>query len=121
MDADLDTLCTAVYCTADDLLPSHPPNARRLVTLCVPQAIMGIPSDRRFLALAKRQLRALFPHRPGQSGDHRRRRWLAGTSAWRMGVFATAQPGILRIHCCSRAPPRWSAPAQQRDGQTLGA
>ena len=24
MDADLDTLCIAVYCTADDLLPDRP-------------------------------------------------------------------------------------------------
>ena len=50
MDADLDTLCTVVYCTADDLLPEARPNARRqvtdaeLVTLCVAQAIMGVPS-----------------------------------------------------------------------------
>jgi len=41
MDADLDTLCTVVYCTADDLLPEARANARRritdaeLVTLCV--------------------------------------------------------------------------------------
>jgi hypothetical protein len=51
MDADLDTLCTVVYCTADDLLPVRPGNARRMVTdaevvtLCVAQAIMGIPSQ----------------------------------------------------------------------------
>ncbi len=100
MDADLDTLCIAVYCTADDLLPSRPANARRpvtdavLVTLCVAQAIMGIPSDRRFLALAQRQLRALFPHRPGQSGYHKRRRRLAKTIEWLMGVFAKRSPGF---------------------------
>ena len=46
MYADLDTLCIAVYCTADDLLPTRRANARRLVsdaelvTLCVAQAIM---------------------------------------------------------------------------------
>ncbi len=100
MDADLDTLCIAVYCTADDLLPSRPTNARRLVTdaelvtLCVAQAIMGIPSDRRFLALAERQLGHLFPHRPGQSGYHKRRRRLAGTIEWLMGVFAERSPGF---------------------------
>ena len=71
MDADLDTLCIAVYCTADDLLPSRPASARRIVsdaevvTLCVAQAIMGIPSDRCFLAVARRQLGHLFPRRPG--------------------------------------------------------
>jgi len=30
MDADLDTLCTVVYCTADDLLPRAAANARRV-------------------------------------------------------------------------------------------
>jgi hypothetical protein len=56
MDADLDLLLTAVYCTADDLLPERALNARRIVTdaevitLCIAQAIMGIPSDPRFLA-----------------------------------------------------------------------
>ena len=32
MDADLDTLCIAVYCTADDLLPVARANARRVVS-----------------------------------------------------------------------------------------
>ena len=70
MDADLDTLCTVVYCTADDLLPEPPGNARRMVTdaevvtLCVAQAIMGIPSDRRFLKVARKRLAHLFPADP---------------------------------------------------------
>lgn len=99
MYADLDTLCIAVYCTADDLLPERAANARRLVsdaelvTLCVAQAIMGIPSDRRFLALARRQLGHLFPRRPGQSGYHKRRRALAQTIEWLIGVFADKSPG----------------------------
>ena len=60
MHADLDTLCTVVYCTAADLLPAARKNARRritdaeVVTLCVAQAIMGIPSDRLFLRTARR-------------------------------------------------------------------
>lgn len=100
MDADLDALCIAVYCTADDLLPSAPANARRLVTdaevvtLCVAQAIMGIPSDRRFLAVARRQLGHLFPRRPGQAGYPKRRRALAETIEWLIGVFAAASPGF---------------------------
>lgn len=49
---------------------------------------MGIPSDRRFLAVARRQLGHLFPRRPGQSGYHKRRRALAETIEWLMGVFA---------------------------------
>jgi len=99
MDADLDTLCTVIYCTADDLLPSPRRNARRritdaeLVTLCVAQAIMGIPSDRRFLAAARRQLGHLFPVLPSQSGYHKRRRRLSGAIEWLMGVFAAQSPG----------------------------
>jgi Transposase DDE domain len=99
MDADLDTLLTAVYCTADDLLPEKPGNARRRVTdaevvsLCVAQAIMGIPSDRRFLAVAGKRLRGLFPELPKQPGFHKRRRRLKDTIEWLIGVFAADSPG----------------------------
>ena len=99
MDADLDTLCIAVYCTADDLLPEPAANARRMVTdaevvtLCVAQAIMGIPSDRRFLRVARKRLCHLFPALPAQSGYHKRRRRLADTIEWLMGVFASRSPG----------------------------
>jgi Transposase DDE domain len=99
MHADLDTLCTVVYCTADDLLPEKPGNARRRVTdaevatLCVAQAIMGIPSDRRFLAVAGKRLADLFPELPQQPGFHKRRARLAETIEWLIGVFATQSPG----------------------------
>ena len=58
MDANLDLLLTIVYCLTDDFLPQRPGNARRritdaeIITLCVAQAIMGIPSDPRFVAVA---------------------------------------------------------------------
>lgn len=100
MDADLDTLCIAVFCTADDLLPEKPGNARRrvtdaeVVTLCVAQAIMGIPSDRRFLAVAAKRLDHLFPELPKQPGFHKRRRRLASTIEWLIGVFAADSPGF---------------------------
>jgi hypothetical protein len=99
MHADLDTLCTVVYCTADDLLPEKPGNARRRVTdaevatLCVAQAIMGIPSDRRFLAVARKRLDHLFPELPKQPGFHKRRARLAETIEWLIGVFAAQSPG----------------------------
>ena len=99
MHADLDTLCTTVYCTADDRLPTRPGNARRRVTdaevatLCVAQAIMGIPSDRRFLAVARRRLRHLFPELPAQPGFHKRRARLGETIEWLIGVFAAESPG----------------------------
>lgn len=100
MHADLDTLCTVVYCTADDLLPEKSRNARRRVTdaevatLCVAQAIMGIPSDRRFLAVARKRLRSLFPELPQQPGFHKRRARLAETIEWLIGVFAAESPGF---------------------------
>ena len=99
MDADLDTLCISVFCTADDLLPERAGNARRsvtdaeVVTLCVAQAIMGIPSDRRFLAVARKRLAHLFPQLPAQPGYFKRRRRLAETIEWLLGVFASQSPG----------------------------
>jgi len=100
MHADLDTLCTVVYCTADDLLPEKPGNARRRVTdaevatLCVAQAIMGIPSDRRFLAVARKRLHHLFPELPKQPGFHKRRARLGEAIEWLTGVFAASSPGF---------------------------
>jgi len=100
MDADLDLLCTAVYCTADDLLPERRGNARRrvtdaeIVTLSVAQAIMGIPSDRRFLKVARKRLGHLFPVVPSQPAYFKRRRRLADQLEWLMGVFASRSPGF---------------------------
>lgn len=99
MLADLDLLLTAVFCTADDLLPEKAKNARRrvtdaeVVTLAVAQAIMGISSDDRFLRLARRALRDLFPQLPKQPGFHKRRARLADTIEWLIGVFASQSPG----------------------------
>jgi hypothetical protein len=100
MDADLDLLLIAVYVTADDLLPERAKNARRsvtdaeVVTLCVAQAIMGIPSDRRFLAVARKHLRHLFPTIPAQAGYFKRRRRLSETLEWLLEVFASQSPGF---------------------------
>ena len=83
MLADLDLLLIAVFCTTDDLLPDRAGNARRMitdaevVTLCVAQALLGVPSDRRFLALARRRLSHLFPRLPQQPGYFKRRLRLA--------------------------------------------
>jgi transposase len=99
MHADLDLLLITVYCTADDLLPERPRNARRrlsdaeVVTLCVAQVLMGIPGDRRFLRAARRQLGHLFPQLPSQDALHKRRARLAETIEWLIGVFAAQSPG----------------------------
>jgi hypothetical protein len=100
MDADLDLLLTTVFVTADDLLPDRQNNAARrvtdaeVVTLCVAQAIMGIPSDRRFLAVAGKRLGHLFPRLPKQPGYFKRRRRLVDALEWLMGIFASQSPGF---------------------------
>jgi hypothetical protein len=99
MDASLDTLCTVVYCTADDLLPEPKKNAKRettdaeIVTLAVAQVLMGLPSDRRFLRAARRQIGHLFPCLPAQHAYHKRRARLSGAIEWLFGVFCSQSPG----------------------------
>ena len=101
MDADLDLLLIAVYCTVDDLLPSRPGNARRrisdaeVITLCVAQAMMGIPSDPRFLAVAARRLGHLFPHLPERSAFHKRRLRLSAAIESLIAEFAKHSPGFF--------------------------
>lgn len=100
MDADLDLLLTTVFVTADDLLPKRARNARRrltdaeVVTLLVAQAVMGIPSDRRFLRAARRQLSGLFPGLIGQSGWHKRRARLSDAVELVMAALARECPGF---------------------------
>jgi Transposase DDE domain len=88
VDADLDTLATALYVTIDDLLKRSPHLApwrprvgiapklgdAELVTLAVMQALLGFVSEARWLRYAGRHLRQLFPYLPGQSGYNKRLR-----------------------------------------------
>ena len=100
MPADLDLLLITVFCTTDDLLPKRVKNARRrltdaeVVTLCVAQAIMGIPSDGRFLAAARKQLTHLFPILPKRPGYLKRRQTLSSTIEALIAVFARDSPGF---------------------------
>ena len=100
MLADLDLLLTSVFCTADDLLPTRPGNARRsltdaeVVTLCVAQSIMGISSDARFVKIACKRLRHLFPTLTKRSGFHKRRDRLTETIEAMIAVFAAQSPGF---------------------------
>jgi len=99
MLADLDLLLIAVFCAADDLLPERAKNARRIVTdaevvtLCVAQSIMGIPSDPRFLAVATKRLNHLFPRMPKRSGFYKRRARLSDTIEALIAEFASHSPG----------------------------
>ena len=86
MDADLDTLATALYVTIDETLPASPELApwrpavgiapkltdAELLTLAVLQALLGHVSEARWLRSARKHLRGLFPYLPGQSGYSKR-------------------------------------------------
>ena len=99
MLADLDLLLTAVFCTADDLLPEGKKNARRrltdaeVVTLCVAQSIMGVGSDERFAKVADKRLRHLFPGLTKRSGFHKRRARLTDVIEAMIAAFASRSPG----------------------------
>jgi hypothetical protein len=100
MDTDLDLLLTIVYCLADDFLPERPFNARRkvsdaeIITLCVAQAIMGIPGDDRFIRTANYRLRHLFPVLPSRDGFHKRRIRCTEQIEALIGHFARQSPGF---------------------------
>lgn len=99
MLADLDLLLIAVFCTADDLLPNKPANARRIVTdaevvtLCVAQSIMGIASDERFIRTARKRLGHLFPQLPDREGFYKRRERLSDVIEALIFEFAAHSPG----------------------------
>ncbi|MCA1681499.1 MAG: IS982 family transposase [Actinobacteria bacterium] len=101
MLADLDLLLIAVFATADDLLPDRARNARRrvtdaeVVTLAVAQAIMDIPSDREFLAVAAKRLGHLFAKLPGQPGYWKRRHRATETIDWLIAIFAQDCAGFF--------------------------
>ena len=96
MDADLDTLATALYVYTDDLLRDHPeqvpPRPRggippkisdaELCTLAVLQALLGFTSEHRWIRYAQDHLLAMFPDLPQQPGYNKRLRRLAATMAW---------------------------------------
>jgi hypothetical protein len=96
MDADLDTLATALYVKIDDLLKDSPQHApwrpavgirprisdAELITLSVMQALLSFTSEARWLRHARAHLMHLFPYLPGQSGYNKRLRKLAGTVNW---------------------------------------
>ena len=93
MDADLDTLATALYVRTDDLLKITPERApwrpavgiapkisdAEVVTLAVMQALLGFTSEARWLRFATAHLRHLFPYLSHQPGYNKRLRRLAET------------------------------------------
>jgi hypothetical protein len=97
--ADLDTLLTALYVFADDLLPRRARAGRRpkitdaeLVCLAVAQILLDCPSERRFLRFATCRLSHLFPYLPKQPGYNKRMRALAPQIVRLLNALAFASP-----------------------------
>ncbi|MCA1673456.1 MAG: IS982 family transposase [Actinobacteria bacterium] len=102
MDADLDTLATALYVRIDDLLKAAPERVpwrprvgiapritdAELVTLAVMQALLGYTSEARWLRYCHAHLHRLFRYLPKQPGYNKRLRRLADTIVWLIGVLA---------------------------------
>jgi hypothetical protein len=81
VDADLDTLVTALYVKIDDMLvkkphPGRPPRltTAELACLAVAQALLGFHSERRWIRFAICHLRGHFPYLPHQPGYNKRLR-----------------------------------------------
>jgi DDE family transposase len=100
MDADLDLLLIAVYCTVDDLLPGGAANARRritdreVITLCIAEALLDCRSDEQFLAVARYRLAHLFPALPERSAFHKRRLRPSAVIEALIAEFARHSPGF---------------------------
>jgi hypothetical protein len=102
VDADLDTLATALYVRTDDLLKASPERApwrprvgitpqisdAEVITLAVMQALLGFTSEARWLRHAHLHLRHLFRYLPQQPGYNKRLRALAPTIEWLITILA---------------------------------
>jgi hypothetical protein len=102
VDADLDTLATALYVRTDDLLKACPERVpwrpkigiapkitdAELITRAVLQALLGHTSEARWLRYTHSHLRHLFPYLPQQPGYNKRLRRLGATIGWLVGVLA---------------------------------
>src|SRR5919112_2782400 len=102
VDADLDTLATALYVRTDDLLKASPERApwrpkigidpkisdAELITFAVMQALLGHTSEARWLRYTRSHLHHLFPYLPQQPGYNTRLRRLGATIGWLVGVLA---------------------------------
>ena len=103
MDADVDTLATALYVKIDELLKAAPQlgpwrpavgiapklSDAELGTLAVLQALLGFTSEARWLRHADHHLRHLLPYLPRQAGYNKRLRSAAGLLRHAIRAVAT--------------------------------
>jgi hypothetical protein len=108
VDADLDTLATALYVFTDDVLRDHPEQLpprpaggiapklsdAELLTLAVLQALLGFTSEHRWIRYAHTHLRPMFPQLPQQPGYNKRLRRCWGL----LGRFVVRVPKIVAGH-----------------------
>lgn len=104
MHANLDALVIGLYVRIDDFLlglpartsTGRPPQITdsELITLAVAQMFLGIPDDRRFLAVAGYRLAHLFPYLPKQPAYNKRLRALGPRIAQAITHLATASPSF---------------------------
>ena len=113
MNADLDTLATALYVTIDDalaadpgLLPERPAfgitpqlSDAELLTLAVLQALLGHTSEARWLRYARCHLASMFPYIPRRAGYNKRLRGSA--------TMMTAITRLLATRCGSWHDDLW--------------
>ena len=112
MPADLDSLTTALYVSADDFLPARTGPGRRpritdaeLIALAVAQIFLGCHSERRFLRVARQRLGHLFPYIPLQSGYNKRIRGLAPRICLVIAQLARVSPSFCdRIRLLDSTP-----------------
>jgi hypothetical protein len=102
VDADLDTLATALYVRTDELLKASPERApwrptigitpkitdAELITLAVMAALLRFTSEARWLRYARAHLGHLFRYLPQQPGYNKRLRALAPTLEWLISALA---------------------------------
>lgn len=106
MNADLDTLATALYVTIDDALVDHPEwsperppvgiapklSDAELLTLAVLQALLGYTSEARFIRYAHTHLRSLFAYLPKRPAYNKRLRNAVHTMRHIIAMLARACP-----------------------------
>jgi hypothetical protein len=101
VDADLDTLMTALYVEIDDHIIGSRPRGRgrrprladaELVCLAVAQVLLNFPSERHWLRYARRHLSTAFPYLPDQDGYNKRMRRLGPVLCQVMRHLATRVP-----------------------------
>ncbi len=95
VDTDLDTLATAIYVSADDLLKTRPAllpwrpaigmqpkvSDAEMITLAVLAVLLGFEDEARWVRHVRAQWRHLFPYLPHQPGYNKRLRRLGPAMA----------------------------------------